>query len=185
MIYNKFFGFREEPFGVTPNPKFLYMSKKHEEAFAHLKFCISENKGFVMLTGEVGSGKTTLIRYLLNTLGHDTHTSLIINPKVDPLELLKLINYDFGVTVAGSTEKDHLEALNNLLLDVFSKNEKAVLIIDEAQELSLESLEFIRLLSNFETNTKKLLQVILVGQPELKRIVASEPLKQLDQRIAV
>ncbi|MEK7267650.1 MAG: AAA family ATPase, partial [Nitrospirota bacterium] len=185
MIYNKFFGFREEPFGLTPNPKFLYLSKKHEEAIAHLNFGISENKGFIMLTGEVGSGKTTLIRYLLNTLGHDTHTSLIINPKVDPLELLKLINYDFGVTAAGSTEKDHLEALNNLLLDVFSKNEKAVLIIDEAQELSLESLEFIRLLSNFETNTKKLLQVILVGQPELKRIVASEPLKQLDQRIAV
>lgn len=185
MIYNKFFGFREEPFGLTPNPKFLYMSKKHEEAIAHLNFGISENKGFVMLTGEVGSGKTTLIRYLLNNLGADTHTSLIINPKVDPLELLKLINYDFGVTVAGSTEKDHLEALNNFLLDVFSKNEKAVLIIDEAQELSLESLEFIRLLSNLETNTKKLIQVILVGQPELKRIVASEPLKQLDQRIAV
>ncbi|OGW57550.1 MAG: hypothetical protein A2Z09_01705 [Nitrospirae bacterium RBG_16_43_8] len=185
MIYNKFFGFREEPFGLTPNPKFLYLSKKHEEAIAHLNFGISENKGFIMLTGEVGSGKTTLIRYLLNTLGHDTHTSLIINPKVNPLELLKLINYDFGVTAAGSTEKDHFEALNNLLLDVFSKNEKAVLIIDEAQDLRLESLEFIRLLSNFETNTKKLLQVILVGQPELKRIVASEPLKQLDQRIAV
>jgi len=185
VIYNKFFGFREEPFGLTPNPKFLYMSKKHEEAIAHLNFGISENKGFIMFTGEVGSGKTTLIRYLLNNLGSDTHTSLIINPKVDPLELLKLINYDFDVTAAGSTEKDHLEALNNFLLDVFSKNQKAVLIIDEAQELSLESLEFIRLLSNLETNTKKLLQVILVGQPELKRIVASEPLKQLDQRIAV
>ena len=185
MIYNKFFGFREEPFGLTPNPKFLYMSKKHEEAIAHLNFGISENKGFIMLTGEVGSGKTTLIRYLLNNLGSDTHTSLIINPKVDPLELLKLINYDFGVTAADSTEKYHLEALNNFLLDVFSKNEKAVLIIDEAQELSLESLEFIRLLSNLETNTKKLIQVILVGQPELKRIVASESLKQLDQRIAV
>ncbi|PIV40765.1 MAG: AAA family ATPase, partial [Nitrospirae bacterium CG02_land_8_20_14_3_00_44_33] len=141
MIYNKFFGFREEPFGLTPNPKFLYMSKKHEEAIAHLNFGISENKGFIMLTGEVGSGKTTLIRYLLNNLGSDTHTSLIINPKVDPLELLKLINYDFGVTAADSTEKYHLEALNNFLLDVFSKNEKAVLIIDEAQELSLESLE--------------------------------------------
>ena len=159
MIYNKFFGFREEPFGLTPNPKFLYMSKKHEEAIAHLNFVISENKGFIMLTGEVGSGKTTLIRYLLNNIGNYTHTSMIINPKVDPLELLKLVNYDFGVTAAGATEKDNLEALNNFLLDAFSKNEKAVLIIDEAQELSLESLEFIRLLSNFETNTKKLLQV--------------------------
>jgi len=185
LIYDKFFGFREEPFGATPNPRFLYMSRKHEDALAHLNFGIAENKGFVMLTGEVGSGKTTLIRYLLDQIGSDTHTSLIINPKVDPLELLKLINHDFGVFFAGSTQKDHLDALNNFLLDAFSRNEKAVLIIDEAQELSLECLEFTRLLSNLETNTKKLLQVILVGQPELKKIVASEPLKQLDQRIVV
>lgn len=185
MIYDKFFGFREEPFGVTPDPKFLYMSKKHEDALANLNFGISENRGFVMLTGEVGSGKTTLVRYLLDNLSSDTHTSLIINPMIDPFELLKLINHDFGVTCAGNTQKDHLDALNNFLLESFSKNEKAVLVIDEAQELSLESLEFIRLLSNLETNTKKLLQVILVGQPELKKIVSSEPLKQLDQRIAV
>ena len=121
MIYNKFFGFREEPFGLTPNPKFLYLSKKHEEAIAHLNFGISENKGFIMLTGEVGSGKTTLIRYLLNTLGHDTHTSLIINPKVDPLELLKLINYDFGVTAAGSTERTILRRLIICSLTYFRK----------------------------------------------------------------
>lgn len=185
MIYDKFFGFREEPFGVTPDPKFLYMSKNHEDALAHLNFGIAENRGFVMLTGEVGSGKTTLIRYLLDNLSSDTRTSLIINPMVDPMEFLKLINHDFGVSCYSNSQKDHLDALNNFLLDVFSKNEKAVLIIDEAQELSLECLEFIRLLSNLETNTKKLLQVILVGQPELKTIVASEPLKQLDQRITV
>ncbi|MBI4686150.1 MAG: AAA family ATPase [Nitrospirae bacterium] len=185
MIYDQFFGFREEPFGVTPDPKFLYLSKKHEDALAHLNFGLSENRGFVMLTGEVGSGKTTLIRYLLDNLGADKHTSLIINPMFDPFELLKLINHDFGVVCTGNTQKDHLDALNNFLLEGFSKNEKAVLVIDEAQELSLECLEFIRLLSNLETHTKKLFQVILVGQPELKRLVESEPLSQLNQRIAV
>ncbi|MBI4691226.1 MAG: AAA family ATPase [Nitrospirae bacterium] len=185
MIYNKFFGFREDPFGVTPDPRFLYMSKRHEDALAHLNFGISEGKGFVMLTGEVGSGKTTLIRYLLDNLPSTTHTSLIINPMVDPLELLKLINHDFGVVCTEDTQKDHLDALNNFLLECYSRNEKAVLLIDEAQELSIECLEFIRLLSNLETNTKKLLQVILVGQPELKIIVSSDPLRQLDQRIAV
>lgn len=185
MIYNKFFGFRGEPFGVTPDPRFLYMSKRHEDALAHLNFGISEDKGFVMLTGEVGAGKTTLIRYFLDNLGPDTHSSLIINPMVDPLELLKLINHDFGVACAGGSQKDQLEALNNFLLESFSRKEKAVLVIDEAQGLSLECLEFIRLLSNLETNTKKLLQVILVGQPELTKIVSSEPLRQLDQRIAV
>ncbi len=185
MIYDAFFGFREEPFGVTPNPKFLYLSKNHEDALAHLNFGMSESKGFIMLTGEVGSGKTTLIRYLLDNLGADTHTSLIINPMIAPLDILKLINHDFGVTCSGNTQKEQLDALNSFLLKAFSKNEKAVLVIDEAQELSVECLEFIRLLSNLETNTKKLLQVILVGQPQLKKIVASAPLKQLDQRIAV
>lgn len=185
MIYNNFFGFSEEPFGVTPDPKFLYLSKRHEEALAHLNFGISENRGFVMLTGEVGSGKTTLIRHLLNTLSPETHTSLIINPKVEPLELLKLITNDFGIVCTGLTYKDYLDALNNFLIESFSRNEKAVLIIDEAQELSPECLEFIRLLSNFETDTKKLLQVVLVGQPELEKIIGSERLRQLDQRIAV
>lgn len=185
MIYDNFFGLKEEPFGVTPDPKFLYMSKKHEDALANLRFGMSENRGFVMLTGEIGSGKTTLIRYLLDNLDPNTHTSLIINPMVEPLELLKLINHDFGVHCTGITQKEHLDALNNFVLDAYSRNEQAVLVIDEAQKLSLESLEFIRLLSNLETNTKKLLQVILVGQPDLKKIVSSEPLKQLDQRIAV
>lgn len=185
MIYDKFFLFREEPFGVTPDPKFLYMSKKHEDALAHLKFGMSENRGFVMLTGEVGSGKTTLIRFMFDNLGADTHTSLIINPMVEPFELLKLINHDFGVSCSSDRQKDHMDALNAFLLECYAKDEKAVLVIDEAQELSIECLEFIRLLSNLETNTKKLMQVFLVGQPELKKIVSSERLRQLDQRIAV
>lgn len=185
MIYDKFFKFREEPFGVTPDPKFLYMSKKHEDALANLNFGMKENRGFVMLTGEVGSGKTTLIRYLLDNLGSEIHTSLIINPMVEPLELLKLTNHDFGVECDSDTKKAQMDALNTFLLECYSKNEKAILVIDEAQELSLECLEFIRLLSNLETNTAKLLQVVLVGQPELRGIVSGESLKQLDQRIAV
>lgn len=185
MIYDKFFGLREEPFGVTPDPKYLYFSKQYEDALAHLNFGIAESKGFIMLTGEIGSGKTTLIRYLLNQLEAEAHSSLIINPMVDPLELLKLINHDFGVIPKGNSQKEQLEALNNFLLTAYSKNEKSVLVIDEAQELSIEALEFIRLLSNLETDKKKLLQVILVGQPELRKIVATEPLRQLNQRIAV
>ena len=185
MIYDKFFKFREEPFGVTPDPKFLYMSRQHEYALASLNFGMKENRGFVMLTGEVGSGKTTLIRYLLDNLGSDIHTSLIINPMVEPLELLKLTNHDFGVECSSDTKKAQMDALNNFLLECYSKNEKAILVIDEAQELSHECLEFIRLLSNLETNTAKLLQVVLVGQPELRNIVSGESLKQLDQRIAV
>lgn len=185
MIYDKFFGLKEEPFGVTPDPKYLYLSKQHEDALAHLNFGIAETRGFIMLTGEIGSGKTTLIRYLLDHLEAEAHSSLIVNPMVDPLELLKLINHDFGVVAKDNSHKEQLEALNAFLLNAYSKNKKAVLVIDEAQELSIESLEFIRLLSNLETDKKKLLQVILVGQPELRKIVATEPLRQLDQRIAV
>lgn len=186
MIYNSFFGFSEEPFGVTPDPKFFYMSKKHEEAIAHLSFGIKENRGFVMLTGEIGSGKTTIIRYFLETFDNrKTHTSLILNPMVEPLDLLKLITHDFGIPYSGPTYKDLMDSLNSFLLKCYGKDEKTILIIDEAQEMSIECLEFIRLLSNLETDTHKLLQVILVGQPELKEIIGSERLRQLDQRIAV
>ncbi|MBI4823817.1 MAG: AAA family ATPase [Nitrospirae bacterium] len=185
MIYNSFFGFSEEPFGVTPDPKFFYMSRKHEEAIAHISFGINENRGFVMLTGEIGSGKTTVIRYFLENLDKKTHTSLILNPMVEPLDLLKLITHDFGIRYSGNTYKDLMDSLNNFLIKCFEKDEKTILIIDEAQEMSMECLEFIRLLSNLETDTHKLLQVILVGQPELKELISSERLRQLDQRVAV
>jgi general secretion pathway protein A len=186
LIYNSFFGFNEEPFGVTPDPKFLYISKTHEEAIAHLNYGISQNRGFIMLTGEVGTGKTTLIRHFLNTHGDGKiHSSLILNPKVEPLELLKLINHDFGIEAGGSTYKELMDSLNAFVLECFEKDETAVLIIDEAQQMSAECLEFIRLLSNLETDTRKLMQIILVGQTELKDIVRGETLRQLNQRIAV
>ncbi len=185
MIYNAFFGFREEPFGITPNPRFFFLSKGHEDALAHLKFGISENKGFVMITCQIGSGKTTLMKYFIDKLDDKTHTSVILNPKVYPLELLKSINRDFGIKCDGSTYDDLIACLNDFLIDSYSKGQKAVIFIDEAQSMSTESLEFVRLLSNLETNTKKLLHIVLLGQPELRDIIGDQKMKQLDQRISV
>lgn len=185
LIYNGFFGFKVEPFGVTPDPRFLYLSRIHEEAFASIRYGINERRGFVMLTGEIGSGKTTLIRHIVDSLDDKTHTSIILNPKAEALELLKLIIQDFGIVTTASTYQELMESLNSFLLDCYRKGELAALIIDEAQETSPECLEFVRLLSNLETDTNKLLQVVLIGQPELRQIVSSDRLKQLDQRIAV
>jgi general secretion pathway protein A len=186
MIYNDYFGFIEEPFGVTPDPKFLFMSKGHEEAMAHIMYGISHNRGFVMLTGEVGSGKTTLIRHIFGTLDPKIRTAMILNPKLDAFELLKFINQDFGISIRGrATHKSLMDSLNEFLLQCHRAGDKAVLAIDEAQELSPECMEFVRLLSNLETDTKKLLQVILLGQPELRDIVKQPRLRQLNQRIAV
>lgn len=186
MIYNDYFGLNEEPFGVTPNPRFLYRSKCHEEAIAHIRYGIEQNRGFIMLTGEIGSGKTTLIRHILGDMDDAYSTAMILNPKMNALELLKFINQDFGLAVKRSaTHKTLMDDLNTFLLDVAARDGSAVLVIDEAQELSPECLEFVRLLSNMETDTKKLLQVVLIGQPELRDIVAQPRLRQLDQRIAM
>lgn len=186
MIYNDHFGLTDEPFGVTPDPKFLFMSRAHEEALAHITYGIEHSRGFIMLTGEVGSGKTTLMRHVFDSLDSSFRTAMILNPKMDALELLKFINHDFGLAVKGKvTHKSLLDDLNRVLIDCHWKGEKAVLAIDEAQELSVECLEFIRLLSNLETDRKKLLQVILVGQPELREIVGQRRLRQLNQRIAI
>lgn len=185
MIYASFFGFIEEPFGVTPNPRFFFRSKVHEEALAHIKFCISENKGFIILTGEIGSGKTTLMKYFIENLDEKTHTAVILNPKANPIELLKLINRDFGIDCSGNTYDELITCLNEFLISCYSRGEKALIFIDEAQGMSIESLESVRLLSNLETSTAKLLQVVLIGQPELRDIIKNEKLKQLDQRIVI
>jgi general secretion pathway protein A len=186
MIYNEYFGFIEEPFGVTPDPKFLFMSRGHEEAMAHIMYGIGQNRGFIMLTGEVGSGKTTLIRHIFQTLDPKMRTAMILNPRMDALELLKFINHDFGLEVKGrASHKGLMDSLNDFLLECHREGGKALLVIDEAQELSPECLEFVRLLSNLETDTRKLLQVVLIGQPELRDMVKQERLRQLNQRIAV
>jgi general secretion pathway protein A len=176
----------EEPFGVTPDPKFLFMSNGHEEAMAHIMYGISQHRGFIMLTGEVGSGKTTLIRHIFQSLEPNIRTAMILNPRMDALELLKFVNQDFGLTVRGRvTHKGLMDGLNGFLLECHKQGGKAILSIDEAQELSPECLEFVRLLSNLETDKKKLLQVVLIGQPELREIVKQKRLRQLNQRIAV
>jgi general secretion pathway protein A len=186
MIYTRFFGLREEPFGVTPDPRFLYLSRQHEEALECLRFGIKGHRGFLMLTGEVGSGKTTIVRYLLQHLdAQGVHTALILNPKVEALELLKMINHDFGLPAGGQSYKELLEELNAFLLGCHREGRQAVLVVDEAQELSPECLEFIRLLGNLETDTTKLLQVLLVGQPELQEIIQAPRLRQLAQRVVV
>jgi general secretion pathway protein A len=186
LLYTSFFGLGEEPFGVTPDPKFLYVSHKHEEAIATLTYGITQNRGFIMLTGEVGSGKTTILRHVFDNLEPDVRTAMVLNPKMNPLELLKFINSDFGLPVKrNATHKSLMDDLNRFLLECHRSGDKAVLAIDEAQEMSAECLEFVRLLSNLETDTQKLIQIILVGQPELRDIVGGERLRQLDQRIAV
>jgi general secretion pathway protein A len=185
LIYDSFFGFVSEPFGVTPNPDFLFLSRAHEDALAHLRFGIAEDRGFIMLTGEIGSGKTTLMRYFIEGLEESVHASVILNPRAEPPELLKLIVRDFGIACSDNTLAGLMECLNGFLVRSCEKKEKAVIIIDEAQDMSAESLEFVRLLSNIETDTRKLLQLVLIGQPELRDLVAGEGLRQLDQRISV
>jgi len=186
LIYSDHFGLIEEPFGVTPDPKFLFMSRAHEEALAHITYGINQHRGFILLTGEVGSGKTTLIRHVFEHLDPSVRTAMILNPKMGPFELLKFINHDFGIPARRSaTQKSLMDDLNSFLLDCHRAGGTAVLAIDEAQELSPDCLEFIRLLSNLETDTRKLLQIILIGQPELRDIIRQHRLRQLNQRIAV
>ncbi len=185
-MYRQFFGFREPPFALTPNPDFLFMSSQHQEAFAHLLYAIDTRAGFIELSGEVGAGKTTIIRTLLGQLAPELYrTALIFNPALSPARLLQEVCREFGLP-AGSFEVGELhQQLNEFLLAENSAGRKAVLVIDEAQNLSVELLEQIRLISNLETEREKLIQIVLVGQPELKRLLAREELRQLNQRITV
>ncbi len=184
-MYIKYFDLAEQPFNMTPDPRFFYFSKKHEDALSNLLFGISERKGFITITGEIGTGKTTLCRLLLNKLDKKVKTSLIFNPNLTTIELLQAINQDFGIASSSISKKELVDALNVFLLGVLKKGDNAVLIIDEAQNLTPECLEEIRMLSNLETDRDKLLQIILVGQPELRKKLELERLKQLNQRIAL
>jgi general secretion pathway protein A len=183
-VYLDFFSFSERPFDVTPDTRFLYLSPQHEAAIETLQYGIREKRGFMLLTGEVGTGKTTSIRELLNRQGSDVESALIVNPLISTSELLKMINKDFGLVVEpGATVHEQISLLNEFLLSTNEKGRSAVVIIDEAQNLSSEALEMIRLLSNLETETHKLLQLILVGQPELEWKLNQASLRQLRQRI--
>lgn len=183
-MYNEFYGFKEAPFNITPDPKFLFLSDKHREAFNHLLFGIREHKGFIQITGEIGAGKTTLCRALLEQLGAQYKTALILNPPTTELELLQNLLSEFGVKPPGERVAC-LEVLNKFLLEQVMHGFDVVLIIDEAQNLSFELLERVRMLSNLETDQCKLLQIVLLGQPELRDKLNDPRLRQLRQRITV
>jgi general secretion pathway protein A len=186
QMYQSFYGFKEMPFNITPDPRFLYLSPTHLEALQHLKYGVREKKGFIVLVGEVGCGKTTLCRRFLNELDPARYdTALILNPRITETQMLKAILIELGETRLAKNQHDLVAQVNRLLLDRIHKNRDIVLIIDEAQNLSFEVLEQIRLLSNLETDKQKLLQIVLMGQPELKEVLAREELRQLRQRILV
>ena len=185
-MYWESFGFKEAPFALTPNPSFLFLSAPHQEAFAHLLFAIENRAGFIELSGEVGTGKTTIVRTLLNQLDPETHrTALIFNPILSPLGFMKEVNAEFGLACDGNEIRDLHALLNAYLLEENRAGRTVVLVIDEAQNLSVEVLEHVRLISNLETESDKLIQIVLVGQPELNALLARDELRQLDQRITV
>jgi general secretion pathway protein A len=185
-MYTSFFGLREKPFAITPDPRYLYLSERHAEALAHLLYGINEAGGFIQLTGEVGTGKTTVIRSLLEQLPGHADVALILNPRVTPAEFLLTICEELHIPVPeagrGST-KTLMDLIGRQLLDTHARGRRVVLIVDEAQNLSTQTLEQVRLLTNLETATAKLLQIILIGQPELRALLDQPELRQLAQRI--
>ncbi len=185
-MYETFFGLREQPFSLTPDPRFLWLSDTHREGLAALTYGITRRKGFLLLTGEVGTGKTTLLRAALGQIPPDTDTALVLNTiGLSPVDLLKLIAAEFGLEGRFETTADYLIALNRMLLQRLRAGRNTVLIIDEAQNLDAGALEEVRLLSNLETDTEKLMQIVLTGQPELLRKLSQPGLRQLRQRIAI
>ena len=184
-MYTEFFGLSAKPFDLLPNPKFLYLSRGHRKALSYLQYGVQEHAGFTLLTGEVGSGKTTLVRDVINNLSSDVTLSMIFNTRVDGHQLIAMINTDFGLQTDGKDKVQLITELNDFLLEECSSNRQPIIIIDEAQNLSAEALEEIRLLSNLEAENFKMVQIILVGQPELKQIISKPSLRQLRQRISI
>lgn len=184
-MYLDYYGLKEPPFDITPNPRFMFFSPKHREAFNHLLYGIRERKGFVELTGEVGAGKTTICRAMMEQLGERYATALILNPVLDADQLVKAIAMEFGLGVRSLDRLETIAVLNQFLLQQVEQQRESVLIIDEAQDLTNELLEQVRLLSNLETDDRKLLQIVLMGQPELKNRLDQYGLRQLRQRITV
>jgi general secretion pathway protein A len=184
-VYLEYYGLKELPFNITPNPRFLFFSAKHREAFNHLLYGIRERKGFVQLTGEVGAGKTTLCRALLEQLGPSFATALILNPILDADQLVKAVAMELNLPVKGLDRLETVAEINRFLLQQLEQGKDTVLIIDEAQDLTPALLEQVRLLSNMETDERKLLQIVLMGQPELRDRLNDYGLRQLRQRITI
>ncbi len=184
-MYESFFAFEKKPFDLLPNPEMLYLSRSHKRTMTYLDYGIASMAGFILLTGDIGSGKTTIIRNMVNLRRKDLMISKVYNTKVDSSELLGLINADFGLDASGKTRLQLLDELNAFLIERFAEGKRSMIIIDESQNLSVESLEEIRLLSNLETDYEKLLQIVLVGQPELRGVLQDPKLLQLRQRIGV
>jgi len=185
-MYESFFELDELPFELTPDPRFLWLSEAHQEGLASLYYGITRRKGFILLTGEVGTGKTTLLRAAIDSIPRDVDTGVVMNTAaLTRIDLLKLIVTEFQIEGRFETKADYIIALNAFLLERLRNNLNTVLIIDEAQNLDKANLEEIRLLSNLETDTEKLLQIVLTGQPELRRMLADPALRQLRQRVAI
>ena len=184
-MYNNFYGFKESPFNLTPNSRFFFASHKHTEALDSLIYAIDQRKGFVVITGEIGSGKTTVCRTLLNRLDRHTQIALVTNTHLSGKDLLMTILEEFEIDFVPGSKSKLLSQLNAYLIDQLERNNNVVLIIDEAQNLKPSVLEEIRMLSNLETETEKLIQIILLGQPELKQKLSLHSLEQLRQRVSV
>lgn len=185
-MYTSFFGLGEKPFAITPDPRYLFMSERHAEALAHLLYGINEAGGFIQLTGEVGTGKTTVVRSLLERMPRHAEVAVILNPQLTPIQFVLTICEELGIFVRDDDTdsiKDLVDILNRRLLEAHAKGRRVVVIVDEAQNLTPETLEQVRLLTNLETASQKLLQIILIGQPELRDVLARMELRQLAQRI--
>jgi general secretion pathway protein A len=184
-MYTTFYNLQDKPFEITPDPRFLYLSENHREALAHLIYAVREKKGFTVITGEVGTGKTTLIQTLLSRLDGSVRTAFLFNPKLGPTDFLHSICEDFGIKGAKGSKGQTLNHLHQFLLECYGRGENVVLIIDEAQNLDPQLLEEVRMLTNLETPKNKLLQVILMGQPELNGVLNDTRYRQLKQRISL
>jgi general secretion pathway protein A len=185
-MYLQSFGLREKPFALSPDPRYLFLAESHREALAHLLYGVDQGEGFIAVVGEVGTGKTTLCRTLLQRLGAETEVAFVFNPDLSPQELLEAVCREFGIVgPGGGSRRDLLDRIDDFLVQNKAAGRRVLLIIDEAQNLPDETLEQVRLLSNLETETSKLIQIVLLGQPELEAKLASKRLRQLGQRVSV